>query len=198
MKQIRSGRSSLLLWPHSHPYPHRILAIAAARYLYLDHLLEHRRVISAVVVVLTLAVPPQIDLTLEGLFAEAAGEGLVPGVLPHVRDQVGALAERLLADDAFVRLLTWGEGERRKGNSRSGWWLMIQRTSNVRTIQFVFVDSRGGQLPHSANSGGAVNLIVLLLTQIITRTLSVRSIRQIVLWAAWVNRHPRTNWIWIN
>lgn len=109
MKQIRSGRSSPLL-THTQPSPSTPppgLAIAAARYLYLDHLLQHgQRVLGAVVVVLTLAVPPQIDLALEGLFAEAAGEGLVPGVLPHVRDQVGALAERLLADDAFVGLLT--------------------------------------------------------------------------------------------
>lgn len=48
----------------------------------------------------------QIDLALEGLFAEATGEWLVPGVFSHVGDQVGALAERLGANNTFVRLFT--------------------------------------------------------------------------------------------
>lgn len=93
------------------------LAIAAAGHLDFDvMMLEHGRVLGAVVVVLALAVATQIDLALEGLFAEAAGEGFVARVLPHVRDQVGALAESFLADDAFVRLFTC---ERRAGNSWS-------------------------------------------------------------------------------
>ena len=38
--------------------------------------------------VLGVAVAAQVHLALEGLLAEAAGEGLVTGVLAHVRDQV--------------------------------------------------------------------------------------------------------------
>lgn len=74
-----------------------------------------------------LAVPmaAQVDLALERLVAEAALEGLVAGVLAHVRDQVGALAERLLADDARVRFLAWRWDEiKRNGHSvsRGFWW----------------------------------------------------------------------------
>lgn len=55
---------------------------------------------------LALTVTTQIHLPLERLFAEAAGERLVSRVLSHVRDQVRTLAERFLADDAFVGLFT--------------------------------------------------------------------------------------------
>lgn len=61
--------------------------------------------VGTVIVVLTFAVPTQVHLSLERLFAEAAGEGLVPRMLPHVRDQIGALAKRFSADDTLVRLL---------------------------------------------------------------------------------------------
>ena len=47
----------------------------------------------------------QIDFSLEPFFAQSAGEGLVTAMFPHVCDKVGALAERLGADRAFVRLL---------------------------------------------------------------------------------------------
>ena len=47
----------------------------------------------------------QIDFSLEPFFAQSAGEGLVTAMFPHVCDKVGALAERLGADGAFVRLL---------------------------------------------------------------------------------------------
>ena len=50
-----------------------------------------------------LSSPPEVDLPLEALFAESAGEGLVAGVLAHVRDEVGGLAERLRAHHALVR-----------------------------------------------------------------------------------------------
>lgn len=55
---------------------------------------------------LTLTVTAQIDLALEGLFAEATGEGLVARVFPHVSDQVGALAEGFRAYNTLVRFLT--------------------------------------------------------------------------------------------
>lgn len=56
--------------------------------------------------VLAVAVPPQVDLALEGLVAESAGKRLVAGVLAHVGDQIGRLAEGFAAHDALVRLLT--------------------------------------------------------------------------------------------
>lgn len=52
---------------------------------------------------LRLPVPPQVDLPLECLFAEAAGKRLVARVLAHVRYQIGRLAERFRAHDALVR-----------------------------------------------------------------------------------------------
>jgi len=54
---------------------------------------------------LRVAVAAQVDLALEGLFAEAARERLVARVFAHVRDQVRRLAERLAAHDALVRFL---------------------------------------------------------------------------------------------
>lgn len=54
----------------------------------------------------TLAMTTQIHFALERLIAEATSEGFVARVLTHVRDQVGALAEGLQADGAFVGLLT--------------------------------------------------------------------------------------------
>lgn len=56
--------------------------------------------------VLAVAVPPQVDLALEGLVAKSAGERFVTGVLTHVGDQIGRLAEGFAAHDALVRLLT--------------------------------------------------------------------------------------------
>lgn len=56
--------------------------------------------------VLAVAVPPQVDLALEGLVAQTASERLVSSVLAHVGDQIGRLAEGFTAHDAFVRLFT--------------------------------------------------------------------------------------------
>lgn len=85
---------------------------AAAGHLHLDGAVAARTVHELVVrvVVLALAVPAQIHLALERLFAETARERLVSGVLSHVRDQVRALAERLLADDTLVRLFACERG----------------------------------------------------------------------------------------
>ena len=55
---------------------------------------------------LGLPVAPKVDLPLEPLLAESAGEGFVSGVFAHVGDEVAALAERLAAHHALVRLLT--------------------------------------------------------------------------------------------
>ena len=56
--------------------------------------------------VLAVAMSPQVDLALEGLVTESAGEWLVAGMLAHVGDQIGRLAEGFAAHDALVRLLT--------------------------------------------------------------------------------------------
>ena len=60
---------------------------------------------------LALAVSAKVHLALERLLAEAAREGLVPGVFPHVRDDVGRLGEGLAADGTLVRLLACGEAD---------------------------------------------------------------------------------------
>lgn len=52
------------------------------------------------------AVSAKVDFPLESFLAEAAGEGLVSSVLPHVGDEVGGLTERLPAHHTFVGLLT--------------------------------------------------------------------------------------------
>ena len=56
--------------------------------------------------VLAFPVSPQIHFPLEPFLAQAASKWLVPGVLPHVSDQVAALRERLGTHDALVRLLS--------------------------------------------------------------------------------------------
>lgn len=55
--------------------------------------------------VLRLLVSPQVHFPLETFAAEVAAERFVSGVLPTVRDEVGALAERFPTHLAFVRLL---------------------------------------------------------------------------------------------
>lgn len=62
---------------------------------------------------LALAMPPQVDLALEGLVAETALEGLVAVVFSHVGYQVAALGERLVADYALVWLFTWKHEQKR-------------------------------------------------------------------------------------
>lgn len=59
---------------------------------------------------LAVAVPAQIDFALERLVAEAALERFVAGMLSHVRNQVGALAEGFVANDARVRFFACGNG----------------------------------------------------------------------------------------
>lgn len=54
---------------------------------------------------LRLLVPPQVHLPLEAFAAHVAAERLVSRVLPAVRDEVGALAERLPTHLALVWLL---------------------------------------------------------------------------------------------
>jgi len=55
--------------------------------------------------VLRLSVPPEVDLALERLLAQAARERLEARVLSHVGDEVRGLAEGFAAHDTFVRLL---------------------------------------------------------------------------------------------
>ena len=58
---------------------------------------------------LSVLVSPQVDLPLERLVAELAGEGLVSRVLAHVSDQVARLAERFQANAALVRFFPCDE-----------------------------------------------------------------------------------------
>lgn len=48
----------------------------------------------------------EVDLPLERLLTQAAGERFVSGVLAHMRDEIRTLAERFGANDAFVRFFT--------------------------------------------------------------------------------------------
>jgi len=57
------------------------------------------------VCVLGLAMPPQIDLTLESSAAKLASEWLVTCMFSRVRDQVAALRERFAAYLTFMRFL---------------------------------------------------------------------------------------------
>lgn len=61
--------------------------------------------------VLSLAVPPQVDLALESSAAELAGERLEARVFPRVRDQVAALRERFAAYLTFMRFLACNRKE---------------------------------------------------------------------------------------
>ena len=78
--------------------------------------------------VLAVAVSPQVDLALEGLVTESAGERLVAGVLAHVGDQIGRLAEGFAAHDALVRLLTCNNrrpSRERKKQTKNGTILFL-------------------------------------------------------------------------
>lgn len=83
----------------------RLLTVADRRTAAGRHGRRHRRHGRTEVGVLALAVTPQVDFALERLVAHAALERLVAGMLAHVRYEIGALAERLLAHDAHVRFL---------------------------------------------------------------------------------------------
>ena len=61
---------------------------------------------------------PEVHLSLESPAALGAGEGLEAGVLAAVGDEVGALAERLAADGALVRLLSCNSREGGPGYPR--------------------------------------------------------------------------------
>lgn len=78
------------------------------------------------------SVAPEVHLALEGLVAESAGEGLVAGVLPHVRDEVGRLAEGLAAHHALVGLLACREqgGKLMQGSSTLN--VKYQKTGKTR------------------------------------------------------------------
>jgi len=64
--------------------------------------------------VLRLLVPPQVHFALEPFAALVAAERLEARVLAAVRDEVGALAERLAAHLALVGLLTCVQGTPKK------------------------------------------------------------------------------------
>jgi len=61
--------------------------------------------------VLSFAMPPQIDLTLESSAAELAGEWLEARVLSRVGDQVAALRECFAAYLTFMRFLACNRKE---------------------------------------------------------------------------------------
>lgn len=78
--------------------------------------------------VLAVAMSPQVDLALEGLVTESAGKRLVAGVLAHVGDQIGRLAEGFAAHDALVRLLTCNNrrpSRERKKETKNGTVLFL-------------------------------------------------------------------------
>ncbi len=64
-------------------------------------------VLLLLVLVLNVSVPLEVDLPLESLVAKVARERLVAGMLSHVGDEIGRLAEGLVAHHAHVGLLTW-------------------------------------------------------------------------------------------
>jgi hypothetical protein len=67
---------------------------------------------------------PEVHLALKPLLAEAAGEGLVAGVLPHVSDEIAALGEGFRAHHTLVGLLTWrAEGDLYVNEA----WLLVIR-----------------------------------------------------------------------
>ena len=55
---------------------------------------------------LRVPVPPKVNLPLESLFTNPAGEGFVAAVFPHVGDEVRGLAESLATNHTLVRFLT--------------------------------------------------------------------------------------------
>lgn len=63
--------------------------------------------------VLSLAMPPQVDLPLECPAAKFTGERLEASVLPRVGDQVAALRERLAAHLTLVRLFACNKTKKR-------------------------------------------------------------------------------------
>jgi len=86
--------------------------------------------------VLAVAVPPQVDLALEGLVTESAGERLVAGVLAHVGDQIGRLAEGFAAHDALVWLLTCKQSTGKQNNIIPPVWTRLQLLDEIRRLDF--------------------------------------------------------------
>lgn len=66
---------------------------------------------------LALVVPSQVHFALEALGTDVASERFEARVLPAVGDEVGALAERLAAHLALVRLLTCGRDAHAHGQA---------------------------------------------------------------------------------
>jgi hypothetical protein len=88
---------------------------------------EHIWLGLAHVAMLALAMTAQIDFPLEGLLAQPAAERFVPGVLPHVGDEIRALAERFQTDDAFVWLFACKREQKETKD-------LNERVSNEREI----------------------------------------------------------------
>ena len=64
---------------------------------------------------LRLGVPAEVDFPLEGPSTGVTGERFKARVLTAMSDQVGALAERLVAVRALVRLLPWNTQTKTRG-----------------------------------------------------------------------------------
>ena len=74
------------------------------------------------------AVTAKVDFPLESLLAEAAGEGFVSSVLPHVGNEVGGLTERLPAHHTLVGLLTCNKKQ-----------MSLEQKSKLETVSSSFL-----------------------------------------------------------
>ena len=74
----------------------------------------------------------EIDLPLEGLEAQFAGERFQTGMFPRVCDEVAGLTESLAAMTTDVRLLTWNERRWERRNRRMSYtpWSKMAVTHN--------------------------------------------------------------------
>lgn len=101
--------------------------------------------------VLRLLVSPQIHLSLETFAAEVAAERFVSGVFPAVRNEVGALAERLPAHLAFVWLFTW----KKKKKNTFDWGFKNIYNKNKREVYILLLKNlilRTDSLPRLQNN----------------------------------------------
>lgn len=90
--------------------------------------------------VLSLAVPPQVDLPLESSSAQLACERLESRVLPRVRYQIATLRERLATYLTLVRLFTCDKVE--KMNIINGYNQITLSSSSITHQFFVLFVSR--------------------------------------------------------